>query len=111
MKLSGATLFVLLSAAASFAGAQAYPQKSIRIIVPFPAGGTTDILARAIGQKLNEQFKQQVIVDNRPGAGANIGAELAAKSPPDGYTLFGMSTIHAVNPRVNLPYQEFRVKS
>ncbi len=98
MKLSGATIFVLLSAAASFAGAQAYPQKSIRIIVPFPAGGTTDILARAIGQKLNEQFKQLVIVDNRPGAGANIGAELAAKSPPDGYTLFGMSTIHAVNP-------------
>ena len=98
MKLSGATIFVLLSAAASFAGAQAYPQKSIRIIVPFPAGGTTDIPARAIGQKLNEQFKQLVIVDNRPGAGANIGAELAAKSPPDGYTLFGMSTIHAVNP-------------
>ncbi len=78
--------------------AQTYPQKALRVVVPFPAGGTTDILVRAIGQKLTEQWKQPVIVDNRPGAGANIGAEVAAKSPPDGYTLFGISTIHAINP-------------
>ncbi len=77
---------------------QGYPQKSIRIIVPFPAGGIADILASAIGQKLTEQWKQQVVVDNRPGAGANIGAEVAAKSPPDGYTLFGLSTAHTINP-------------
>jgi len=78
--------------------AQNYPSKPIRIIVPFPAGGTSDILARAVGQKLTEEWKQQVIVDNRPGAGANIGAEVAAKSPPDGYTLFLISTIHTINP-------------
>ncbi len=89
---------------------QGYPQKAIRIVVPFPAGGTTDILARAIGQKLTEQFKQQIIVDNRPGAGANIGAEVAAKSPPDGYTLFGISTIHAINPSLysKLAYDPIR---
>ncbi len=80
------------------AWAQAYPTKAIRIIVPFPAGGTSDILSRAIGQKLTEQWKQPVIVDNRPGASANIGAELLVKSPPDGYTLFCASTIHTINP-------------
>jgi tripartite-type tricarboxylate transporter receptor subunit TctC len=78
--------------------AQSYPVKPIRIIVPFPAGGTSDILARAVGQKLGEEWKQQVIVDNRPGAGANIGAELAAKAAPDGYTLLLASTIHTINP-------------
>lgn len=77
---------------------QAYPVKPVRIVVPFPPGGTSDILARAIGQKLNEEWKQQIIVDNRPGAGANIGAEIVAKSPPDGYTLLLASTIHTINP-------------
>ena len=106
MKLSDAALLAVMTAAtvtahaqtASTGSGQAYPQKSIRIVVPFPAGGTTDILARAIGQKLTEQWKQQVIVDNRPGAGANIGAEVVAKSPPDGYTLLGISTAHTINP-------------
>jgi tripartite-type tricarboxylate transporter receptor subunit TctC len=106
VKLPRASLFAVMMVAtvavqaqtASTGSGQAYPQKSIRIIVPFPAGGTTDILARAIGQKLTEQWKQAVIVDNRPGAGANIGAEVAAKSPPDGYTLLGISTAHTINP-------------
>ena len=66
--------------------------------MPFPPGGTSDILARAIGQKLSEEWGQQVIVDNRPGAGANIGAEVVAKSPADGYTLLLASTIHTINP-------------
>jgi tripartite-type tricarboxylate transporter receptor subunit TctC len=66
--------------------------------VPFPAGGTSDILARAVGQKLTEEWKQPVIIDNRPGASANIGAELVVKSPPDGYTLLLASTIHTINP-------------
>jgi len=68
--------------------AQVYPGKSVRIIVPFAAGGATDIVARVVAQKLNELWSQQVIVDNRAGAGGNIGGELAAKSAPDGYTLF-----------------------
>ena len=68
--------------------AQAYPAKPVRIIVPFSPGGATDIVARLVGQKLTELWGQAVIVDNRAGASGNIGAELAAKSPPDGYTLF-----------------------
>jgi tripartite-type tricarboxylate transporter receptor subunit TctC len=67
--------------------AQAYPNKPIRMIVPFPPGGTADILGRAIGQKLAENVGQQVIVENRAGANGNIGAQIVAKSPPDGYTL------------------------
>lgn len=77
--------------------AQPYPSKPVRVVIPFPAGGTTDILARAIGQKLTEEWKQQVIIDNRPGGGANIGAEIAVKSPPDGYTLLMASTAHSIN--------------
>jgi tripartite-type tricarboxylate transporter receptor subunit TctC len=67
--------------------ADVYPSKAIRMVVPFPPGGTTDILARVAGQKLTEALGQQVIIDNRAGAGGNIGTELVAKSPPDGYTL------------------------
>lgn len=84
--------------AQSGAAAQSYPSRAIRIVVPFPAGGTSDILARAVGQKLTEEWKQPVIIDNRPGASANIGAELVVKSPPDGYTLLLASTIHTINP-------------
>ena len=67
------------------------------MIVPFPAGGPTDAIARAIGQKLSETWGQPVIVDNRPGAGGNIGTELAAKSPADGYTLFIGTVANAIN--------------
>jgi tripartite-type tricarboxylate transporter receptor subunit TctC len=72
--------------AAAGAHAQAYPTKPIRIIVPFPPVGAADLLTRTIGQKLAEVWGQQVIVDNRPGAGGNLGVEIAAKAPPDGYT-------------------------
>jgi tripartite-type tricarboxylate transporter receptor subunit TctC len=74
------------------AHAQAYPSQPIKIIVPFTAGGTTDILARTIGQKLSEAWRQPVIVENRPGAGGNIGADVVAKAKPDGYTIL-MGTI------------------
>src|SRR4051794_6864696 len=91
-------LFASAFAALPQAHSQSYPTKPVRIVVPFPAGGTSDILARAIGQKLGEETKQQFIIDNRPGAGANIGAEIVAKAPPDGYTLLLESTIHTINP-------------
>jgi tripartite-type tricarboxylate transporter receptor subunit TctC len=68
--------------------AQAYPSKSVRIIVPFSPGGATDIVTRLLGQKYTEMWGQTIVVDNRAGASGNIGAELAAKAPPDGYTLF-----------------------
>ena len=93
---------VLAAAATAFAlgaSAQDFPTKPVRIVVPFPAGGPTDILARAIGARLTEEWKQQVIVDNRPGGGANIGADLAVKqSPADGYTMLMASTVHSINP-------------
>ena len=78
--------------------AQAYPSKPVTIVVPFAAGGTTDILARIIGQALTTELGQSVIVDNRAGAGGNIGGAMAAKAPADGYTLF-MGTVgtHAIN--------------
>jgi tripartite-type tricarboxylate transporter receptor subunit TctC len=79
-----ATLLVL---AATVAQAQPYPTKAIRIIVPYPAGGTSDILARSVGQKLTEAWGQPVVVENKPGANGNVGAEMVAKSAPDGYTL------------------------
>ena len=105
-----AATVVTTAAVAVPAFAQNYPAKTIRIVIPFPAGGTSDILARAVAQKLTEEWKQQVIIDNRPGAGANIGAEIAAKSPPDGYTLFAISTIHCINPSLysKLAYDPIR---
>ena len=80
------------------AGAQGYPNRTLRMIVPFPPGGGTDILARIVAQKLGEKLGQQVIVDNRPGAATNIGMELAARSAPDGYTLLMASIGLAANP-------------
>jgi len=79
------------------AGAQPYPNKSVRIIVPFGAGGPADIYARFLGQRLQETLGQSFVVDNRPGAGSIIGTDLVAKSAPDGYTLLLMSNTHTVN--------------
>ena len=79
--------FALLLAAALPAGAQTYPVKPIRIIAPFPPGGSVDVIARMIAPKLSESLGQQVVIDNRSGASGNIGTELAARSAPDGYTL------------------------
>ncbi len=91
---------VLISALAPMAWAQpaGYPSKTIRFILPFPPGGPTDLLGRAIGQKLAAQMGQPVIADNRPGAGGNLGAELAAKAPPDGYTIVLCAPSLAISP-------------
>ena len=80
-------LAILVLVIATPAAAQQYPTKAVRMIVGFPAGGTSDIMARLTGQKLSEAWSQTFIIDNRPGAGGNIGTELVAKAPPDGYTL------------------------
>jgi tripartite-type tricarboxylate transporter receptor subunit TctC len=96
VQLSRAFLVAALSLA-SAAVAQTYPAKGIRLIAPFPPGGATDAIARVTAQKVQESVGQTVIVDNRPGAGGNIGAELASKSPADGYTLLMGSTAHAIN--------------
>lgn len=100
LKIFGAIACLGFAIAASHSSAQqAYPTKPIRMICPFPPGGTTDVVARLVAQKLTEAWKEQVIVDNRTGAGGIIGTELAAKSPADGYTvLLGSITTHAVNP-------------
>ena len=79
------------------ARAQSYPSKPVRIIVPFPAGNATDIVARLVGQSLSEQLGQTFVIDNRPGAGGNIGAEAVAKSPADGYTLLLISPSAAIS--------------
>src|SRR3954462_14704061 len=90
--LCGASALGLLALTGASAGAQSsWPTKPVRIVVPFPPGGTTDIVARVVGQRLSEIYGPQFIVENRAGAGGNVGAALVAKSPPDGYTLF-MST-------------------
>jgi tripartite-type tricarboxylate transporter receptor subunit TctC len=86
-------LCVALFSAAGWASAQTWPARNITIVVPFPAGGTTDVLARAVSTKLSAAIGQPVIVDNRPGAGATLGAAAVAKSPADGYTLL-MGAVH-----------------
>ena len=100
-----------LALAGSTAVAQTYPTKSVRLVVAFAAGGTTDILARVLAQKITAATGQQFIVDNRPGAGGTIGSDLVAKSPADGYTLnFGSTSSIAVAPSLyqNLPYDLLR---
>ncbi|MFO0442152.1 MAG: tripartite tricarboxylate transporter substrate binding protein [Betaproteobacteria bacterium] len=97
---------VVLACALPAAHAAEYPEKPIRIIVPFTPGGSTDILARMIGQKLQEAWGQQVIADTRPGANGVVAADIAAKANPDGHTLMFVAIGHAINPLLqkNLPY-------
>ncbi len=98
----------LCASAAPLALAQSYPTKPVRLIVPFPAGGATDVFARVIAQKLGDQLGQSLVVENRPGAGGAIGSDQVAKAPADGYTLLlATSSTHAIGPSLNpkLPYQ------
>ena len=88
---------IALASALPFAAQADYPDKPLRLVVPFPPGGSTEPLARVLSQKLGETFGQQVIVDNRPGAGSTIGAEIVARSPADGYTLLLSSISNAIS--------------
>ncbi len=104
-----ATLAFFIAAGSIFAAgpstAQSYPTKPIRLIVPFPPGGSSDIVARILAQKLTETFKQTVVVDNRPGAAGTIGAETAVRANPDGYTMIILSGGYAANAALyKLPY-------
>ncbi|MFO1323130.1 MAG: tripartite tricarboxylate transporter substrate binding protein [Burkholderiales bacterium] len=98
---------MVLGAAAAPVAAQSYPARPVKMVVPFPPGGSLDIAGRLIAQKLSEMWGQSVVVDNKPGAGGNIGADFVAKSPADGYTiLMGALSTHAVNPSLyrTMPY-------
>lgn len=88
--------FFALNAPAA-APAETYPNKTIRYVIPFPSGGITDLMARTIAQKTSDAWKQSVVIDNRPGGNALMGADLVAKSTPDGYTWLGMTITHTVN--------------
>jgi tripartite-type tricarboxylate transporter receptor subunit TctC len=97
----------LVAVCALPAYAQSYPLKAVRVVIPFPVGGNTDVYARPVSQKMAELYGQQMVVDNRPGAGGTIGVDLVAKAPPDGYTLlWGTTSSHGVGPNVHrkLPY-------
>ena len=94
----GAAISALILAASSPAYTQSYPTKPVRMIVPFAPGGNTDIIARVFAPKMGEVLGQQIIIDNRGGAGSTIGTEAAARAAPDGYTLLTVSAAHTINP-------------
>jgi len=91
-------------------GAQAYPAKPVRLMVPFVPGGNTDIIARVVAPEMSKALGQQLVIENRGGAGSTIGTEVVAKSPPDGYTLLLVSAAHVINPAMikKLPYDSIR---
>jgi tripartite-type tricarboxylate transporter receptor subunit TctC len=110
MRIARSIVAVAAALWAVAAGAQGWPTKPVRIVVPFTAGSATDILARTFGQKLQEYWGQPVVIDNRPGAGGTIGTAIVAKSPPDGYTLLVHSAAYAVNPSMypDLPFDTLK---
>ena len=101
---------IALAALTTHAAAQAYPNKAVKIIVPFPPAGATDVVTRFLGQKLGEKWSQSVVIENRPGAGGSIGSDLVAKAPHDGYTLLmATSSTHSIGPSLSkLPYNPIK---
>ncbi len=110
LKLSAAAALAALTINAGFVAAQDYPTRPVRMIVPFAAGGPTDVIARVVAQKLTEGLGQQVVVDNRAGAGGNLGMGLAANAPADGHTLIVVSSSFVVNPGLysSIPYDPYK---
>jgi tripartite-type tricarboxylate transporter receptor subunit TctC len=104
LNLAGSAVF--LPALLRKAAAQAYPNRPIRFVVPFPAGGTTDLLSRLMGQRLTEKLGQSVVIENRPGGGTNIATQQVVNAAPDGYTLLLTVTTHVINPSLfkSLPF-------
>ena len=99
-----------VSPATAVAATDSYPSKPVRLIIPFPPGGSNDIVGRLIATKLSERLGKQVVVDNRGGAGGVLGTEMAAKSEPDGYTLLIISAAYAINPALyKLPFDPVKV--
>ncbi|MGJ7580857.1 Bug family tripartite tricarboxylate transporter substrate binding protein [Variovorax sp. RHLX14] len=109
--LQGIAVALCLAAIAPSGFTQPYPNKPIRLLVPFPAGGATDLFARTLSQKMGEKLGASVVIDNKPGAGGAIGSDLAAKAPADGYTLLLATTsTHSIGPAITrkLPYDTVR---
>ena len=109
--LRAISALTLCFASLGLAQAQGYPTKPVRLIVPFPAGGATDLFARTLSQKIGEKLGQSLVVENRPGAGGTLGSDLAAKASPDGYTLLlSTSSTHSIGPNLNprMPYDAVR---
>ena len=93
-------LAILMALAASAAAAETYPDRPVTLIVPYAAGGSSDVLARLLGERLSKSLGQPIVIDNRAGAGSRIGTELAAKSAPDGYTLLLADMPHTIVPAI-----------
>lgn len=102
--------FLAVALITQIASAQDYPAKPIKMITPYPPGGPTDVLARAVSPKLSEKLGQPIVIDNRPGASGMIGADMVAKAPGDGYTLLANASIHVINPSLhkNPPYDAIK---
>ena len=113
VRLLAALLSALLLPLGGIAQDKAWPSKAVRFVNSWPAGGPSDILARAVGDVLQKQFGQPFIIDNKPGAAGNLGADLVAKSAPDGHTLlWGIDTTHTINPHIykSMPFKESELK-
>jgi tripartite-type tricarboxylate transporter receptor subunit TctC len=114
MRLSSVSLLIVAVAVAAAhaadVGAQAYPSRPVRLVVPQSAGGSTDLVARPLAQRLSETLGQQVVVDNRPGAGSTIGTDLVAKAAPDGHTLLAVAASFTMSPALykKLPFEPVR---
>jgi len=94
------TFFAALALAAGLAHAQDYPSKPIRMIVPYPPGGGTDVVARIVNEKLSQELGQSIVIDNKGGAGGSVGTEIASKAAPDGYTILLTLSSHTINPKL-----------